>query len=116
MPTKMNSKLFSELKKTKTYQELQSKRMEDGEDFDPFVLTDDCDYILHIAARSGDYRAVELLLEAGMDVNILGDMDYTALHYAKWGGHENIVQLLLAHDASTTLRNAFGTLPLDETP
>ena len=109
----MNSKLFSELKKTKTYQEVQFARMEDGEDFDPFVLTDGCDYILHIAARWGDYRAVELLLEAGMDVNILGDMDYTALHHAKLGGHENIVQLLLERGASTTLRNAFGILPLD---
>ena len=71
------------------------------------------DYLIHIAAWIGDYRAVELLLEAGMDINALGDMDYTPLHYAKENGHENIAQLLLSHGASTKLRNAFGQLPLD---
>ena len=69
------------------------------------------DTCLHIAAHRGNYRAVELLLKAGLDVNSKGEMGCTPLHYAKMKGHKNVVQLLLSHGASTSIKNEFGELP-----
>ncbi|WP_371286327.1 ankyrin repeat domain-containing protein [Variovorax sp. 770b2] len=42
----------------------------------------DNDTCLHMAAHRGDARAVQLLLKAGANVNAIGDMGYTPLHYA----------------------------------
>ncbi len=79
---------------------------------DPLTYTDsNGDQLLHIAAQRGDLRTVELLVRAGVDVDKLGDMECTALHYAKLKGHENVAKFLLAHGASPTKRNAFGHLP-----
>lgn len=81
---------------------------------DPLTYREpDGDGCLHIAAQKGDYRAMELLLKAGLDANQLGDMDCTPLHYAKMNGHNDVVDLLLRHGASNSIRNAFGKLPLD---
>ena len=66
------------------------------------------DALLHIAARRGDLRSIELLLRAGVDVNLVGDMGNTALHYAPTA---DVANLLLAHGASTELTNEFGKLP-----
>ena len=76
---------------------------------DPLTYFDsNGDALLHIAARRGDLRTVEVLLSAGIDVNLLGDMGNTALHYAQT---EEMVNLLLAHDASTEVCNEFGKTP-----
>ena len=71
------------------------------------------DNCLHIAAHRGDYKSVELLLKAGLDVNDQGEMGCTALHYAKMKDNEDIIQLLLSYGASTTIKNEFGKLPLE---
>jgi len=93
--------------------------------FDPIdpltYVQPDGDTLLHIAARRGDLKGVELLLKAGLDVNQPGDMGYTALHYAYWKTNEgaymeqktHVIQLLLEHGASTEVRNAFGQLPME---
>ncbi|MDP2206172.1 MAG: ankyrin repeat domain-containing protein [Alphaproteobacteria bacterium] len=69
------------------------------------------DHLLHIAAFRGDLRAVELLVKAGIDVNRLGDMGYTPLHYAKMKGNDDVVEFLLSHGASENIKSEFGTLP-----
>jgi len=79
---------------------------------DPLTYTEPGgDHLLHIAAFRGDLRSVELLVKAGIDVNRVGDMGYTPLHYAKMGGHEEVVSFLLSHGASENIRNDFGLLP-----
>ncbi len=110
----INLNFIEAIKQTDTGKDcLRTYFSEENEDqFDPFDFNYDSDYFLHIATRRGDYQAVKLLLEAGMDVDKLGDMGMTALHYAKQYGHEDIVKLLLEFGASTEIRSEFGTLPL----
>jgi ankyrin repeat protein len=69
----------------------------------------DGDTCLHIAAHKGHARAVELLIKAGLEVNRQGDMGYTPLHYA---ANQEVVSLLLAAGASTTIENQFGKSPI----
>jgi ankyrin repeat protein len=71
------------------------------------------DSCIHIASHRGNLRAVELLLKGGVDVNLKGEMDYTALHYANSKGHKDVVQYLLEHGASKDMKNKFGKLPLE---
>jgi len=68
------------------------------------------DSLLHIASSAGDLRTVELLINAGVDPDLLGDMDNTALHYAKSKGHEEVANFLIGHGASITIENRFGEL------
>ena len=65
---------------------------------------------LHIAALRGDYRAVELLVKAGMDINQPGDMGNTPLHYAKKYGNIDIAKLIVLNGASTNSVNDFGEI------
>jgi ankyrin repeat protein len=69
----------------------------------------DGDTCLHIAAHQGNLRAVELLIKAGLDINLQGDMGYTPLHYART---PEIVSVLLASGASTSIKNEFGQSPI----
>ena len=76
---------------------------------DPLTYVDsNGDALLHLAAQRGDKRTVELLLRAGIDVNLVGDMGNTALHYAQT---EEVASLLLSHGASTEVCNEFGKQP-----
>ena len=69
----------------------------------------DGDTCLHTAARRGNFRAAELLIKAGVDVNALGDMRYTPLH---WATTPAIVELLLSNGADPALKNDFGQSPV----
>lgn len=69
----------------------------------------DKDNCLHVAAQRGNLRAAQLLVKAGFNVNQQGDMGYTPLHYA---ATPELVSFLLAHGASTTIKNEFGTSPI----
>jgi ankyrin repeat protein len=72
---------------------------------DPLTYVDsNGDSLLHIAAQSSDVRTVELLLNAGIDVNQTGDMGNTALHYAT---DENLARLLLSRGASVEVYNVW---------
>jgi ankyrin repeat protein len=68
----------------------------------------DGDSCLHIAAQQGDYRSVELLLDAGLDPNDRGDMGQTPLHRARRYGHHKVAELLLARGSSATIPDEFG--------
>lgn len=71
------------------------------------------DSLLHIAAQHGDLQTIKILLNAGVDVNIKGDMGCTALHYAKMENNEEVVRLLIAYGADVSIKNEFGKLPDD---
>lgn len=76
---------------------------------DPVTYVDsNGDSLLHLAAQQGDTRTVDLLLRVGIDINQLGDMGNTALHYAKT---EEMAHLLISHGASIDVYNEFGKQP-----
>jgi ankyrin repeat protein len=66
------------------------------------------DSCLHLAAIRGDCRAIELLLDAGLDINELGDVGNTALHYAIKYQHDDVVALLIKRGAASDIKNEFG--------
>lgn len=81
---------------------------------DPLTYVDSSgDHLLHIAARAGDLRSVELLIRAGENIDQRGDMGCTALHYAIAEKQVDVVDFLLAHGADSRARNDFGQLPAD---
>lgn len=83
-----------------------------NEPIDPISYVDsNGDNLMHIAAQLGDVDTISLLVDAGMDVNLQGDMGSTALHSAYDAGHREAVDFLLAHGASATIENDFGKLP-----
>ena len=82
---------------------------------DPFEPIDPLTYhspegdsCLHLAAIRGDCRAVELLLDAGLDINEAGDVGNTALHYALKYQHDDVADLLIKRGAGTDIKNEFG--------
>jgi ankyrin repeat protein len=63
---------------------------------------------LHMMAMRNDARAVQWLLEHGADVNGIWTewgTKVTALHLAAGGGHADVVRILLAAGADTTIRD-----------
>jgi ankyrin repeat protein len=81
---------------------------------DPFTCRNpEGDTCLHIASIRGDARAVQILLDSGLDPNSRGDMGNTPLHYAVFRKHAAIIQILLARGASANLINEFGKTALD---
>ncbi len=79
---------------------------------DPATYVDsNGDHLLHIAAQLGDLKTVEMLVEAGQDVDQTGDMGCTALHYAKRGKRIDVERYLIARWARTDISNDFGKLP-----
>ena len=76
---------------------------------DPITYrTPEGDSCLHIAAARGDLRAVELLVDAGMDVNLQGDLANTPLHYARKRGREDVARYLISRGGSPQLVNELG--------
>jgi ankyrin repeat protein len=68
--------------------------------------------LLTVAAKNGDKPMVELLLNAGADVNAKNYSNEVALMYAALYGHKEIVELLLAKNADVNVKNAAGATPL----
>jgi len=76
---------------------------------DPLTyVTPEGDSCLHIAAGRGNLQTVRLLVEAGIDVNCLGDLGNTPLHYARKGNHQQIVEFLINQGARPELINELG--------
>ena len=70
------------------------------------------DRIIHIAALRGDLTAVELLIMAGEDINVNGDMGQSPAHFAAMGQHRGVFDLLIKSGADTAIINEFGRTPL----
>lgn len=62
---------------------------------------------LFAAARRGDARAVEALLDAGVDVKSTTPYGATALHFAADKGHVEVVKVLLKHKADPNAADTF---------
>ncbi|UTW46344.1 ankyrin repeat domain-containing protein [bacterium SCSIO 12696] len=71
------------------------------------------DTLLHLAVRHEEFRDIELLLSAGADVNVKGDVGLTPLHCAALRGDVRITQLLIKFGAKKNIPDDFGDFPID---
>ncbi|MCK9619035.1 MAG: ankyrin repeat domain-containing protein [Methylobacter sp.] len=102
------SKLKELLKK---YQ--QQVQFEDLELISPNQLGIDQDSPFHMACFRGDIDDVNIMIAAGADLNLYGDIGDTPLHYAVRMQREVVVEALLAAGAVPDLKNDYGDTPLD---
>ena len=74
----------------------------------------DGDTPLHVMAMRGDRYACQALVDAGADVDAVGDMGQTPLHIAITYDHIEIIDLLLRAGARTDIVSEFGETPLQK--
>ena len=68
---------------------------------------------LHLAARSGDARAIAALADGGADPNARNEYGRTPLHHAAWEGHAAAVDALREAGADPDARDENGETPFD---
>lgn len=61
---------------------------------------------VHVAAKFGLAKMINVLLALGADVSLVDENDWTALHYAAQRGHQSAVLLLLHAGADVNARSA----------
>ena len=71
------------------------------------------DYPIHVAAIRGSVDELNALIDAGADVNAVGEHRMTPLHEAVGQERLEAVQLLLARGARPTDKNEWGETALD---
>jgi ankyrin repeat protein len=71
----------------------------------------DGDSPLHVLAWRNDLEGVQLLIDAGANVNATGEMDETPLHIAVTQENVPMVRALLAAGARDDARCEFGDTP-----
>ena len=84
----------------------------------PFSVADENgDRPIHWAAAIGNIPAIEILLEAGEEINVHGQWNKTPLHFAAEGRCENAqetIKFLLDHGADLWAEEEHGFLPITE--
>ena len=70
------------------------------------------DTLLQLVVQGGSVEDVKLLLKAGANVNLPGDMGFTALHYAMQRDTADIAEVLLEAGADPKLKNEWGEAPM----
>lgn len=63
------------------------------------------------AARYGRLEKVSAMVEAGADVNAVGDENYTALHVAVLRNHAKVIEFLVRAGADVFAKNDAGETP-----
>jgi ankyrin repeat protein len=71
----------------------------------------DGDCPLHVMAWRNDLEGIQVLIEAGANVNATGEMDETPLHIAVTQQNVQMARALLAAGARCDLRCEFGDTP-----
>lgn len=71
------------------------------------------DTVLHLASRTGAVDEMVVLIDAGADVNVVGDLGNTPLHQAVIMGQIESVKFLLRCGAKRQIKNEFDQTPLD---
>ncbi|NOI79688.1 ankyrin repeat domain-containing protein [Vibrio tubiashii] len=70
---------------------------------------------LHAAMFQDNTRIVELLIEAGFDVNAVGPRNgYTPLHDAVWGNNLPALKILVENGGDTSIKGLDGNTPLEK--
>ena len=64
--------------------------------------------LLHIASEKGELEDIQVLIEAGANVDARGDLGNTPLHAAAMSGQAESVKILLQHGANPALTNELG--------
>lgn len=79
------------------------------------VSSQDCcgDTPLHVMVRRNDAYAVRKLIEAGANVNAIGDMSETPLHVALSQENLETIEALLKAGANTLLNSEFNRTALE---
>jgi ankyrin repeat protein len=71
------------------------------------------DSLLHMAVRMSKLEHIQILVEAGADINAKDDMGFTPLHEAAFCGNAKAAELLLMLGARGDIKNQFNDTPLD---
>ncbi|WP_457639280.1 ankyrin repeat domain-containing protein [Persephonella sp.] len=69
--------------------------------------------LLIVASQLGDIDRVRLAIAKGADVNYQDEKGGTALHWAVFYGHKDIVNLLLMQGADPLIKDKNGITPVD---
>ena len=70
---------------------------------------------IHVAAKRGNIKAVKQHLAEGVDVNtnaVIGE--WTPLHYAAYGGHKDVAEMLIGKGADVNMKRKGGWVPLHD--
>ena len=70
---------------------------------------------MHLAATRGDTKAIQALLEAGADPNVVGERGRTPLHAALEQRHRQAARMLIAAGCSLDAKNSDGLTARDMT-
>ena len=68
---------------------------------------------IHIAAKKGNKKVLELFLDLGGDINSKDNKGYTPLHYAVDSGNEKIAKKLILRGANKLIKNWNNQTPYD---
>lgn len=72
------------------------------------------DTLMHIVSRKGTFEEMRILIDSGGDVNAVGDMSCTPLHYAVRHGQDvDMISLLLSAGANPHTVDEFGDTSVD---
>lgn len=82
------------------YQTVMSKYLIEEHNLDVNTKNSDNWTPLHLAARNGNTILMSLLIAAGSDLNVPGDLDKTPMYEAISGGHLDAVKLLASKGVS----------------
>ncbi|WP_457636146.1 ankyrin repeat domain-containing protein [Persephonella sp.] len=75
--------------------------------------TSDPNNLLIVASQLGDIDRVRLAIAKGADVNYQDEKGGTALHWAVFYGHKEIIKLLLMQGANPLIKDKNGITPVD---
>ncbi|QUP52447.1 ankyrin repeat domain-containing protein [Ralstonia syzygii] len=67
--------------------------------------------VLHLASFANRCDDIEELIQAGADVNAIGDLGLRPLHYAVLGGGVEAIRILLLKKADVRAENEYGETP-----